>query len=290
MNTAMKDIGRDPVCGMDVPEGGKHAVELNGVMYSFCSAGCLAKFNANQIKYVSAANTQPKVVLAHVYTCPMHPEVQREVPGSCTKCGMGLVAAGTPIGGRITRVQHNELRNGAILWGLSGGVALVAVYFLILVFANSTEHALSELRRLWYWMIPLISGFAVQLALFAYARGATRSGTTASSSGVIATGGVSTLSMVACCAHHLTDVLPLIGLAGAALFLADYQTLFLLLGFLSNIVGIVYMLGTLRRHGLYPETRGLLALFMRWPVERAFIPTALISASMFVAAVIAVLK
>jgi hypothetical protein len=50
------------------------------------------------------------------------------------------------------------------------------------------------------------------------------------------------------------------------------------------------MLGTLRRHGLYPETRGLLALFMRWPVERAFIPTALISASMFVAAVIAVLK
>jgi hypothetical protein len=96
--------------------------------------------------------------------------------------------------------------------------------------------------------------------------------------------------MVACCAHHLADVLPLIGFAGAALFLADYQTLFLLLGLLSNIVGIVYMLGTLHRHRLFPETRGLLAVFMHWPVERTFIPTAVISAVVFVAAVIAALK
>ena len=26
------------------------------------------------------------------YTCPMHPEVVREAPGSCPKCGMKLVA------------------------------------------------------------------------------------------------------------------------------------------------------------------------------------------------------
>ena len=29
------------------------------------------------------------------YTCPMHPEVVRSVPGDCPKCGMKLVAAGT---------------------------------------------------------------------------------------------------------------------------------------------------------------------------------------------------
>lgn len=26
-----------------------------------------------------------------IYTCPMHPEVQQDKPGSCPKCGMTLV-------------------------------------------------------------------------------------------------------------------------------------------------------------------------------------------------------
>src|SRR3954467_9683985 len=36
---------------------------------------------------VSAAMAQQKKV---IYTCPMHPEVQMEKPGSCPKCGMTL--------------------------------------------------------------------------------------------------------------------------------------------------------------------------------------------------------
>ena len=223
--------------------------------------------------------------MTDAYTCSMHPEVSQDVPGSCPKCGMSLVPTARS-GGRITWAQHRDLRKEAMLWGFSGGVALVAVYLVVLALANSTEHVLSEFRRLWYWMTPLIFGFAVQLGLFAYARAATRSDTTTPARGVVASGGVSALSMVACCAHHLTDVLPLIGLAGAALFLATYQALFLLLGLLSNIVGLVYMLGTLRRHGLFPERGGLLALSMRWPVDRAFMPTAVMSALIFVVAAI----
>lgn len=289
MKAVMKDIVRDPVCGMDVPEGGKYTLELDGVLYSFCSAGCQMKFDANQVSDASAAGMQSKVVSMEAYACPMHPEIQQNSPGSCTKCGMALVPARTYAEGRISWAQHRELRKGAILWGLSGGVVLVAVYLVVLVFANSTQHAFSEFRRLWYWMIPLILGFAVQLGLFAYARGATRD-SGAPTRGVIASGGVSTLSMVACCAHHLTDVLPLLGLAGAALFLADYQTLFLLLGLLSNTMGIAYMLGMLRRHGLFSETGGLLAMSMRWPVQQAFVPAAVISAVIFIAAVIAASK
>jgi len=26
-----------------------------------------------------------------VYTCPMHPEIQSDIPGNCPKCGMFLV-------------------------------------------------------------------------------------------------------------------------------------------------------------------------------------------------------
>jgi len=29
--------------------------------------------------------------MATQYTCPMHPEVQKNQPGKCPKCGMALV-------------------------------------------------------------------------------------------------------------------------------------------------------------------------------------------------------
>jgi hypothetical protein len=44
--------------------------------------------------------------------------------------------------------------------------------------------------------------------------------------------------MVACCAHHATDVLPLVGLSAAATFLAEYLILFMLVGLTMNLVGI----------------------------------------------------
>ncbi len=54
--------------------------------------------------------------------------------------------------------------------------------------------------------------------------------------------GASTVAMVACCAHHITDILPIIGLAGVALFLSEYKIVFIIFGIISNAVGIVIML------------------------------------------------
>jgi len=48
--------------------------------------------------------------------------------------------------------------------------------------------------------------------------------------------------MLACCAHHLTDVLPILGLSGAAVFLNAYKTPLLWLGIVMNLAGIVYLL------------------------------------------------
>jgi hypothetical protein len=67
---------------------------------------------------------------------------------------------------------------------------------------------------------------------------------------VAAAGGVSTGSMVACCLHHFTDILPILGFSAAALFLSQYQDAFLLLGVLSNIVGITIMLNLMQKHGM----------------------------------------
>jgi hypothetical protein len=60
-------------------------------------------------------------------------------------------------------------------------------------------------------------------------------------------GATSTLAMVACCAHHVTDVLPILGLTAAAAFLVDYQTLFMWIGLGTTLTGIAVMLVILTR-------------------------------------------
>jgi hypothetical protein len=186
--------------------------------------------------------------------------------------------------GRIGWEQHRVLRTRATLWGAVAAAVLVVVYVGVLALANSLEHAVDEFQRLWFWMAPLILGFALQVGLFAYARRATRNSGSVHAAGVAASGGTSTLSMVACCAHHLTDVLPLIGLAGAATLLAQYQSLFLLLGVLSNVVGLVYVIGLLHRHGLYPSRRSVLSWVARWPMQRAFRAVVVVCALVFATA------
>ena len=82
----------DPVCGMSVdPAKTAHVATHAGVHHYFCSAGCLAKFNANPANYTGDAPraTEPAPEGA-VWTCPMHPEIQRPGPGSCPICGMAL--------------------------------------------------------------------------------------------------------------------------------------------------------------------------------------------------------
>ena len=44
--------------------------------------------------------------------------------------------------------------------------------------------------------------------------------------------------MVACCAHHITDIMPLLGLSAAATFLAEYRIPFMVVGLATNLIGI----------------------------------------------------
>ena len=82
----------DPVCGMSVdPATTPHVATHGGAHHYFCSAGCLAKFNADPARYMGDAPHQTESVPeGAIWTCPMHPEVQRPGPGSCPICGMAL--------------------------------------------------------------------------------------------------------------------------------------------------------------------------------------------------------
>ena len=102
----------DPVCGMTVGADTPHRLTHDATEYRFCSASCTAKFQAAPAKYLeghdkpgpsqrpapiprqardglslSKANAQRP---GASYTCPMHPEIVRDAPGSCPKCGMAL--------------------------------------------------------------------------------------------------------------------------------------------------------------------------------------------------------
>ena len=82
----------DPVCGMTVdPATAAHKTEYDGQTHYFCSAGCKAKFQAEPGKYLDiGARTEKPALAGVIYTCPMHPEIRQQGPGSCPICGMAL--------------------------------------------------------------------------------------------------------------------------------------------------------------------------------------------------------
>jgi heavy metal translocating P-type ATPase len=87
---------KDPVCGMSVdPASATHKVTYNGATYYFCSERCRSKFMAEPTRYIlgGAPRTKPdleKSSSGTVWTCPMHPQIRRDEPGSCPICGMAL--------------------------------------------------------------------------------------------------------------------------------------------------------------------------------------------------------
>jgi len=61
----------------------------NGTTYFFCHPSCLERFTTNPAEFLEPREPEP-VVPGAIYTCPMHPEVRQEGPGSCPICGMAL--------------------------------------------------------------------------------------------------------------------------------------------------------------------------------------------------------
>ena len=88
----------DPVCGMTVTVGSARggSATHDGHDYWFCSAGCRTKFVADPDRYLGPPTAEPPSApegpagTKAEWTCPMHPEIVRDAPGSCPICGMAL--------------------------------------------------------------------------------------------------------------------------------------------------------------------------------------------------------
>lgn len=129
--------------------------------------------------------------------------------------------------------------------GLVAALLMTAFYFGIVSWAESFQHALDLFWQDRMVVFPIILGFGVQAALFTILKmrlfiSVTNVGPSGALTG--AGGATSTMAMAACCAHHVADVLPFLGLTAAATFLANYRVVFMWLGLGTTVTGIIIML------------------------------------------------
>jgi P-type Cu+ transporter len=85
----------DPVCGMMVdPATTPHHAWHDDHEYHFCSAGCRTRFLGDPEAFLGD-DPRPgtEAPPGAIWTCPMHPQIRQEGPGTCPICGMALEPA-----------------------------------------------------------------------------------------------------------------------------------------------------------------------------------------------------
>ncbi len=131
----------DPVCGMTVSADSRFHHVYAGHTYYFCNAKCLARFQATPAAYLNkpsvAAAPATAVHGGNVYTCPMHPEVVRNGPGSCPICGMAL----EPL--NATTEDNTELQDMTRRFWISAALALPV--FVMAMGSDLLPQAMPEL-------------------------------------------------------------------------------------------------------------------------------------------------
>jgi hypothetical protein len=134
--------------------------------------------------------------------------------------------------------DHRLLWVKPLLWGLVSAGLQVGFYLGVVTLAQDWAHARDQIGVDRWFVFAVSSGFGIQVGLFVYLRSLhARS----SAGAMVASTGTSTVAMLACCAHHFADTLPLIGLSGAAVFLDDFKAPILWTGLAMNGLGVAYL-------------------------------------------------
>lgn len=134
----------------------------------------------------------------------------------------------------------------SVLTGTGAGATLLALYLAVIGIAQGPAHALEQLTVDAWFVVAITVGFGVQVALLAELRAVDRRHRAGPAVTVAATG-TSTAAMLACCAHHVVELAPLLGLSAAAVFLNEFKTPLMLLGLAMNATAIAVLLRALRR-------------------------------------------
>ena len=150
---------------------------------------------------------------------------------------MDTVELNVPLRGRAWMSSARQVAIPMAV-GLVAGLGMLVVYLGIITWLQDWEHATQQMGEDGWYVAALALGFGAQVGLFRYLRTLHAQATKGA---MAASTGTSSVAMLACCAHHVTDVLPILGVAGVAAGLGLYKMPLLWLGIGLNIVGVVYL-------------------------------------------------
>ncbi|MFA7091644.1 MAG: heavy metal translocating P-type ATPase [Arcobacteraceae bacterium] len=137
----------DPVCHMKVSSNTRLHTSFHEQEYYFCSQHCLDKFTKNSLQYLNQKQNSSKHEHSSSqqynssknikYTCPMHPEIIRDAPDDCPKCGMALEPMGVE---SIKEENHSELKQMTTRFWVSAILAMPL--FILAMLADLTQNIL----------------------------------------------------------------------------------------------------------------------------------------------------
>lgn len=161
---------KDPICGMDVTTESEHHLQHNHHDYYFCSSYCKNKFAASPETYLSpvplntsGCHDDSCGLTSATYTCPMHPEVEQQGPGSCPKCGMALEPEGLPV--VASKVEYTCPMHPEVVQDHPGscpkcGMALEAKTITI---EEKNEELIDMTRRFWICAVLALPVFILAM-------------------------------------------------------------------------------------------------------------------------------
>lgn len=137
------------------------------------------------------------------------------------------------------RLRQGQLSAASVRLGAFAAAGM-ALFYAVVVWGASGSwiHLRQQVSQDWPYLALIIAGFGIQVALLSELRRRHRLNAAARTTGRIGAS-ASTTGMVACCAHHLADLIPLLGLTGVAAFLTDYRVAFMTLGIGVNALAVV---------------------------------------------------
>jgi hypothetical protein len=134
----------------------------------------------------------------------------------------------------------------SVVIGATAAAVLAALYAVVVGAVGGPVHLAQQTVADWPWLSLILIGFGAQVAAYAELRRRRRlTATVRAAAG--AGGGASTVGMVACCAHHVADLAPLIGVSGLAVFFTEYRIPIMLLGIVVNAIGVTVAVRRLRQ-------------------------------------------
>lgn len=133
-----------------------------------------------------------------------------------------------------------------IIFGLASALTLIGLYWILVDLISGQEFAVAQFSSYWYFFIGLALGFGIQIGLYVYLKKLI-SDEKASGRVVAVSGAASTAAMLACCAHYLANILPIIGVAGVISVIGQYQVELFWVGLAFNLSGIGYIINKIRK-------------------------------------------